>query len=48
VQGEVAGARTEFTRAATQLNNGRPNILGLLALAHLLFSQKQYKDALLL
>lgn len=45
-QGDVSAARHEFTRSTEQLNNGRPNIAGHLALAGLLFNAKQYKEAL--
>ncbi len=47
-QNEVQQAQQEFARACTQLDHGQPNVMGYLALAQLLFHQKQYKDALLL
>jgi hypothetical protein len=48
LQNEAAQARQEFTKACSQLNNGKTNVIGLLALALMLYQQKQYKDALLL
>lgn len=47
-QGELPAARQELTRAMSLQNNGRPNVVAYLALAGLLFQQKQYKEALAL
>lgn len=44
----MAIARQEFMRATGLKNNGRTNVVAYLALAQLLFGQKQYKEALAL
>ena len=46
LQNEVANARQEFLRATKLLNNKRRNVVGLLALAAVMYNQQQYKDAL--
>jgi hypothetical protein len=46
LQGETNPARLEFVKACSQKNNGQPNVVGYLALAALLYSQRLYKEAL--
>jgi hypothetical protein len=45
-KGDTALARKEFTRASGMFNNKGRNVAGHLALAALLYHQKDYKDAL--
>lgn len=45
-QGELPAARHELMRTMELKNNGKANIVGYLAMAHLMFGQKQYKEAL--
>lgn len=45
-QGDLQQAMRDFKRASTSKNNGRPNVLGYVALAGLCYQQQQYKEAL--
>ena len=46
VQNDIPAARQDFLRATQLRNNKRRNIVGHLALAAVMYNQKQYKEAL--
>ena len=45
-QGDLTQAARDWERAASAKNNGRPNVVGHLALAGLHYQQQHYKKAL--
>ncbi|GFR40487.1 hypothetical protein Agub_g1054 [Astrephomene gubernaculifera] len=45
-RGDLQSASRDFKRASTCRNNGRPNVVGYLAVAGLAYQQQQYKEAL--
>ena len=46
LQNDIPAARQDFLRATQLRNNKRRNIVGHLALAAVMYNQKQYKEAL--